>query len=107
MAVLSSLSLKRIERLLGALFEQSELELVRFKNQPSSGSPGIPDAEISASCRLLVETKIRPDSVSRDQLERHLERLETSDETTRLLLVLTPDRRAPDAISEINNERII
>ncbi len=106
-AVLSSLSLKRIERLLGSLFEQSELELVRFKNQPSTGSPGIPDAEIVASCRLLVETKIRPGSASRDQLKRHLNRLDASSEMTRLLLVLTPDRRAPDIISEINDERLV
>lgn len=34
-AVLQSLSLSRIETLLGALLEQSEFELVRFQNQPN------------------------------------------------------------------------
>ena len=39
-AVLKSLSLPRIERLLGALLEQPEFELVRFQNQPSRGGAG-------------------------------------------------------------------
>ncbi len=37
LAVLGSLSLGRIERLLAAMLEQSEFELVRFQNQPSKG----------------------------------------------------------------------
>jgi len=44
LAVLKSLSLGRIERLLGALLEQSEFQLVRFENQPSRGGKGVPDA---------------------------------------------------------------
>ena len=47
LAVLRSLSLHRIERLLGALMEQSEFELVRFQNQPSSGGAGVTEGSQS------------------------------------------------------------
>ncbi len=63
LAVVRSLSLGRIERILGALMEQSAFELVRFQNQPSRGAEGVPDAEIVGSCRLLVETKMERDAV--------------------------------------------
>ena len=55
MAVIRSLSLDLIERILGALLEQSELEFVRFENQPSKGGDGVPDAVIQSSFRLLVD----------------------------------------------------
>jgi len=41
LAVFRSLTLGRSERLLGAIMEQSEFELVRFQNQPSRGAPGV------------------------------------------------------------------
>lgn len=106
LAVLQSLSLGRTERLLGALLEQSEFELLRFRNQPSSGAPGIPDAEIVGSCRILVETKIKRDTVGSDQLKRHLDRLEQAAETSRVLLVITPDDVAPAAIDELDDDRL-
>lgn len=106
LAVLRSLSLDRIERLIGALLEQSEFELLRFRNQPSSGAPGVPDAEIIGSCRILVETKIKRDAVDPDQLKRHLDRLEDAAETTRVLLVITPDDTAPTTIAEMGDERL-
>ncbi len=89
MAVLRSLSLHRIERLLGALLEQPELELVQFENQPARGGEGVPDALILSSCRLLVETKVARNAVNKRQLERHLERLrdEHAKETFRAQLI--------------------
>ena len=63
LAVLRSLSLGRCQRILAALLEQSEFELVRFQNQPAKGSIGVPDAEISSSFRILVETKIKPNTL--------------------------------------------
>ena len=99
MAVLKSLSLGRIERLLGALLEQSEFELVRFQNQPSRGGASVPDAVIASSCRLYVETKIKPGTVWADQLKHHLMQLDEAGEATRLLLVLTPDNSAPSDLS--------
>src|SRR5215831_11477372 len=97
LAVLRSLSLGRMERLLGALMEQSAFELVRFQNQPSPGAPGVPDAAIVGSCRLLVETKVERDAVRVDQLTRHLHRLDHSTEAVQGLLVLMPDEARPAA----------
>lgn len=107
LAVLGSLSLHRIERLIGALLEQAEFELVRFQNQPSRGAPGVPDAEISSSCRILVETKTVPNAVRRDQLERHLQRLDASTERFQALLVLTPDDDTPPAVTDLAHENLV
>ena len=41
LAVLRSLSLDRMQRLIGSLLEQSEFELIRFENQPSRDGVGI------------------------------------------------------------------
>jgi hypothetical protein len=95
LAVVRSLSLGRIERILGALMEQSAFELVRFQNQPSRGAAVVPDAEIVGSCRLLVETKLERDAVRADQLTRHLQRLDHSKEAVQCLLVVTPDEVRP------------
>ena len=79
LAVLRSLSLTRCEQILAALLEQSEFELIRFQNQPSRDGKGIPDAEIVSSCRLLIETKTKPNDVIVNQLKRHLKRFDNSD----------------------------
>ena len=106
LAVLRSLALRRTERLLGALMERSEFELVSFQNQTSKGGKGVPDASITASCRLLVETKIERNAVRRDQIQRHLERLSAAQEAVKVLLVLTPDDTSPAALSELGDPRI-
>ena len=97
MAVIQALSLHRIERLLGALLDDSSFTLVNFKPQPSKGGAGVPDYEISCNCRILIETKIKPGSVNKDQLERHLKRFESvaQSEKKEYLLVLTPDKESP------------
>ena len=105
LAVLKSLSLSRIERLLGALLEQSEFELVKFQNQPAKGGPSVPDGEILSSCRILIETKIKRNSVRAKQLQHHLARLNSSRETTRLLLVLTPDQSQPSAFENVKDKQ--
>lgn len=107
LAVLRSLSLDRIHRLLGALLEESEFELVKFQNQPAKGGAGVPDAVIQSSCRLLVETKIKRNAVHADQLKRHLERLDEATETTRLLLVLTPDDARPAILDALQDDRLV
>lgn len=106
-AVLQSLSLGRIERLIGALLEQSEFSLVNFQNQVSKGAPGVPDAEISSSCRILIETKIKQGKAGEDQLRRHLKRLDRASEKELRLLVLTPDQVQPPVIDRINDDRIV
>lgn len=106
LAVLRSLSLDRMQRLLGALLEELEFELVTFQNQPGKGGEGVPDAIIQSSCRLLIETKVRRKAVKADQLKRHLERLDKATETTQLLLVLTPDDVRPTVFDSIQDARL-
>jgi hypothetical protein len=106
LAVMKFLSLQRTERLLGAIMEQSEFELVHFQNQPSKGGDGVPDASISSSCQILIETKIKRDTVSPDQLQRHLKRL-NDNESEQFLLVLTPDESRPLVIDELQDKRIV
>jgi len=106
LAVLRSLSLGRCERILAALLEQSEFELIRFQNQPSKGSEGVPDAEISSSFRILIETKIKPNAVDQAQLARHLQRFVGGGEHTRHLLVLTPDPQLPGVIDEMRDPHV-
>ena len=105
LAVLRSLSLDRIQRLLGALLEQSEFELVRFENQPSKGGKGVPDAIIQSSIRILVETKIERNAVKLPQIERHLERLDEANEMTALLLIITPDDARPTVLESLDDRR--
>jgi hypothetical protein len=105
LAVLQSLALGRIERLLGALLQESEFELLHFENQPAKGASGVPDAVISASCRILVETKTTRRAVKSEQLARHLKRLDGG-ESTRRLLLLTPDDQKPEQLDTINDARL-
>lgn len=107
LAVLRSLSLDRMQRLLGGLLEQSEFELLKFENQPSKGGAGVPDAIIQSSIRILLETKTVRDSVVPAQIKRHLQRLDQSTETTLILLVLTPDDNRPSALDKMNDSRIV
>lgn len=106
LAVLRSLSLDRIQRLLGALLEQSEFELVQFENQPSKGSAGVPDAIIQSSVCLLLETKTERNGVRLPQIKRHIDRLDQAGEKNALLLVLTPDDVRPAVLDELNDDRI-
>lgn len=107
LAVLRSLSLDRIERLLGSLLEQSEFQLVRFENQVAqSGMKSVPDALIHSSVNLLIETKIERNAVKRKQLEHHLQRLDKAKEKSRQLLVITPDETRPQVVDAMNDPRI-
>lgn len=107
LAVLRSLSLPRIERLLGALMGQSDFELVRFQNQPSKGGAGVPDALISASATIFLETKIARNSVRAPQIRRHLKRLDKTSESTAKLLLLTPDDVEPASVRQVKDERLV
>jgi hypothetical protein len=105
LAVLQSLALGRTERLLGALLQESEFELLHFENQPGKGGSGVPDAVISGSCRILVETKTARRAVKYEQLARHLKRLDGRESTQRLLL-LTPDDHKPDQVDAASDPRL-
>lgn len=106
LAVLGSLALSRTQRLLGAMLEQAEFELVRFQNQPSMGGSGVPDAMILASCRLLIETKTVREAVNVSQIKRHLQRLHEATEINQILLVLTPDNSRPSRLSKLEDPRL-
>ena len=96
-----------MQRLLGALLEQSDFELITFQNQPSKGGEGVPDAMIQSSCRLLIETKVKRNSVQAKQLSRHLKRLDDASEATCLLLLLTPDNSKPAAVDALKDGRLV
>jgi hypothetical protein len=104
--VIRSLSLDRIQRLLGALLEQSEFQLVRFENQPSKGGAGVPDAIIQSSIRLLIETKTKRNSVALPQVTRHVARLNEATEAATLLLLITPDEARPSVLDDLDENRI-
>ncbi len=103
LAVLRSLSLDRMERLLGALLGQSEFELVRFENQIAKGGKSVPDALIQANCRILIETKIDRNAVYLGQIQDHLLQLPRIADQTARLLVITPDEVQPAVLDGIDD----
>jgi hypothetical protein len=105
LAVLRSLALSRMERLLGSMMEAAEFQLVRFKNQPKSDL-AIPDAEIAANCQILIETKIQRGAVDHEQLARHLKCFREG-KATQVLLVLSPDDTQPAAIDRMQDPRVV
>lgn len=107
LAVLRSLSLDRMQRLIGSLLEQSEFELIRFENQPAKDGVGVPDAIIQSSIRLLIETKTVRDAIRLPQIKRHLERLDKATEAVAILLVLTPDDVRPSELDKLSDPRVV
>lgn len=108
LAVLQELSLSRIDHLLGEMLEDDNFNSITFANQPSSGGVGVPDAEISSNMHLLLETKVVCNSVTKDQLTRHLARFEEANPVrTQRLIVLTPDSKKPKTIESSNDNRIV
>ena len=114
LAVLRSLSIDRMQRIVGAMLGEASTELVSFNNQVAKSEPvedehgnvkrrqfnSIPDGEIRASFRLLIETKTERDKVRLDQLRDHLERLNKRDESHKLI-VLTPDTTTPEEVVDL------
>lgn len=106
LAVLQGLTVRRMERLLAALLDNVDFRLVTIRNQTAlKGAASVPDGEISASCRILVETKTERNAVRLDQLQGHLTRLDTVREREAMLLVLTPDHSIPTAIEQLKDQR--
>lgn len=98
LSVLRRLSLENIDRILQGLLGESSFQLVQFENQVK-GQGSVPDARISATGRLWVETKIARDSIDVDQIDRHLLAVGKAGR----LLLLTPD----DVDPKISDERVI
>jgi hypothetical protein len=106
LAVFRALSMSRTERLLGVLLQQPDFELVHFEDQPRAGGPGVPDAMITSSVLVLIETKITRGAVHDAQLQRHLQKLGASPLANKRLLVLTPDRESPLPAERLTDPRI-
>jgi hypothetical protein len=109
MAVIRSLSLDRMDRLLSAMVEQpGEFALIEFKPQPSRGGKGVPDYHIVSNARLLVETKVKRGALDKDQIGRHLARLDKtrSVDGHQYLVLLTPDASDPRHSLGISDPRL-
>jgi hypothetical protein len=106
MAVFQRLELSLFERLLGAVAQDSALQLVAFANQPSSSSDSVPDARISAHFDFWFETKTTPNALGAKQLGEHYENL-TKGAVHERLFIVTPDLERPAAISALDDDRVI
>ena len=110
LAVFQRVGLDITERILANAIGEAALELVTFASQPSAGSAGVPDAELKASFRYLIETKVVPNTYSSNkpnaQLVRHLVRLDGSHADEKLL-VITPDAEEPPGIRAMGDGRVV
>jgi hypothetical protein len=105
-AVLEYLSLQRSERLFGAILQLPDFKFIKFDNQVSKGGEGVPDCVIAGRFQIVVETKIRRNTVNLEQLRRHLKRLEGK-LPSEYLLVLTPDDEQPSEIEKLGDDRVV
>jgi hypothetical protein len=109
LAVFERVGLDLTEQILANALGEAALDLASFASQPSAGGKGVPDAEIKARFRYLIETKITPNQYGGTkpdaQLGRHLSRFDGSygDEK---LLAITPDAEEPPGIAAMNDQRV-
>ncbi len=110
LAVLRSLAVHRIERILRSLLDDEEFSLIMLEPQPSTDKGGNgqtkPDGEILSACQILIETKIELNGLGEEQLRGHLTQLRAPEQGDSFLLALTPDPAKPGLIDTINNERL-
>jgi hypothetical protein len=112
LAVLRSLAIHRIERILRSLLdeEEEEFSLIALEPLPSTAKTGKgqtkPDGEIRSACQILLETKIVVNGLIEKQLRGHLEHLKPPEYGDSFLLALTPDHTKPGVIDTINNQRL-
>lgn len=106
LAVLRSLSLDRFQRLLGGLVGLSNDDLVRVEDQPSRGGSGIPDGEIRASMRIIIETKRHAQEFDKNQLQRHMARFHGDNHTVQRLLCLSRHSSRPPELDDLGDPRV-
>lgn len=106
MAVFQRLELSLFERLLGAVTEDSALQLVAFVNQPPGISESVPDARISANFDFWFETKTTPNALSAKQMFEHFKNLTEGGVNERLFIV-TPDPERPEILENLHDKRVI
>jgi hypothetical protein len=106
LAVFERISFALVEKILMALCEEANANLLVFRNQPT-GISSVPDAVIRASFAYWIETKIVPNTIRKNQLQAHLKFLDAQENISRQwLLVITPDAEEPPVIKEIGDRRL-
>ena len=107
LAVFERSDIARLEKILAAASGETSLQLVSFDNQPGAGGGTVPDARIAGNFALWFETKTARNAVRPDQLVGHLEHFDNRPGVFERLFVVTPDSEEPQAITDLNDERII
>ena len=95
LAVLQRLSLPNIDRLLRAILDDGNFNLVSLQNQPK-GDGSIPDARIWTGQAVWIETKTSRNSADMSQLKRHLKVVKCDEK----LVLLTPDETEPSLLDK-------
>ncbi len=103
LAVLGSLTLDRMQRLLRGLIGDQSIDLLVMRNQVAGNGKSVPDAEVSANFKFLIETKTVRNGLGERQLRHHLEKLGDGPGLRRLL-VLTPDEEMPEVCQAITRD---
>jgi hypothetical protein len=108
LAVFERLNSSVVEFILADLMEDSNIELLKYRNQAKAKSgESIPDGLITASFAYYIETKIKPNSLKTNQLQNHIKHLERELKIKdSRLIVITPDYKQPEVIKELDDERI-
>ena len=100
-AVFERLDLTTLQEILAHAAEDPSLELVTFRLQPAVAKATVPDAEIQAAFRYLVEVKTAFDSVRQAQIEGHLKLLSGDPGVDERLIVITPDAGKPRPVADV------
>lgn len=98
LAVFERLGIGTLEKVLGGMFEDTSLSLVRFRSQPV-GVDSVPDARISGHFTYLFEIKTAPNALSDHQMRRHLARFDGRGDER--LIAITPDTSEPACVEPI------
>ena len=104
LSVIRLLSLPAFDYLLSRL-TNTDTVLHRISNQPSEGGEGIPDGEISANYKILIETKMPGATANLEQLKRHLNRL-SGQSAVEVLIYLSADEEEPKEINGFSDRLI-
>lgn len=104
LAVFRTLSLPAFDYLASGL-AGIDTGLINISDQPGQGGQGVPDGEISANFKILIETKMPGNDANIEQLKQHLSRLE--DYTgTGVLVYLSADQTMPDEVANLGDKVI-
>lgn len=98
LAVFERLNTATVTRILQVLMEDLTIELIEYVNQVRF-SESIPDGRIKGLFDYVIETKIVPNKIRKDQIENHCKMLKYDFSK---LLVLTPDYDYPEILKNIN-----